>query len=57
MAGVNYNTDTTISDEQINESPVEVRLSVSVEIDTNGQLTVRSLTVATTASEVEIYSP
>jgi hypothetical protein len=57
MAGVNYNTDTTISDEQINESPVEVRLSVTVEIDTNGTLTVRSLTVATTASEVEIYSP
>ena len=57
MAGVNYNTDTTISDEQINESPVEVRLSITVEIDTNGTLTVRSLTVATTASEVEIYSP
>ena len=57
MAGVNYNTDTTISDEQINESPVEVRLSVTVEIDTHGTLTVRSLTVATTASEVEIYSP
>jgi len=57
MAGVNYNTDTTISDEQINESPVEVRLSVTVEIDLNGTLTVRSLTVATTASEVEIYSP
>ena len=57
MAGVNYNIDTTISDEQINESPVEVRLSVTVEIDTNGTLTVRSLTVATTASEVEIYSP
>jgi hypothetical protein len=57
MAGVNYNTDTTISDEQVNDSPVEVRLSVTVEIDTNGQLTVRSLTVATTASEVEIYSP
>jgi len=57
MAGVNYNTDTTISDEQVNESPVEVRLSVTVEIDTNGTLTVRSLTVATTASEVEIYSP
>ena len=57
MAGVNYNTDTTIGDEQVNDSPVEVRLSVTVEIDTNGQLTVRSLTVATTASEVEIYSP
>ena len=57
MAGVNYNTDTTISDEQVNDSPVEVRLSVTVEIDSNGTLTVRSLTVATTASEVEIYSP
>jgi hypothetical protein len=57
MAGVNYNSDTTISDEQVNDSPVEVRLSVTVEIDTNGTLTVRSLTVATTASEVEIYSP
>jgi len=57
MAGVNYNTDTTISDEQVNDSPVEVRLSVTVEVDTNGTLTVRSLTVATTASEVEIYSP
>jgi hypothetical protein len=57
MAGVNYNTDTTISDEQVNDSPVEVRLSITVEIDTNGTLTVRSLTVATTASEVEIYSP
>ena len=57
MAGVNYNTDTTISDEQVNDSPVEVRLSVTVEIDLNGTLTVRSLTVATTASEVEIYSP
>jgi hypothetical protein len=57
MAGVNYNTDTTISDEQVNDSPVEVRLSVTVEIDTTGTLTVRSLTVATTASEVEIYSP
>ena len=57
MAGVNYNTDTTISDKQVNDSPIEVRLSVTVEIDTNGTLTVRSLTVATTASEVEIYSP
>ncbi len=57
MAGFNYNTDTTISDEQVNDSPVEVRLTVTVEIDTNGQLTIRSLTVATTASEVEIYSP
>ena len=57
MAGVNYNTDTTISDEQVNDSPVEVRLSVTVEIDITGTLTVRSLTVATTASEVEIYSP
>ena len=57
MAGTNYNADTTISDEQINESPVEIRLSVTVEIDTNGQLTIRSLTVATIASEVEIYSP
>jgi len=57
MAGVNYNSDTTISDEQVNDSPVEVRLSVTVEIDTNRTLTVRSLTVATTASEVEIYSP
>ena len=57
MAGVNYNTDTTISDEQVNDSPVEVRLSVTVEIATSGTLTVRSLTVATTASEVEIYSP
>jgi len=57
MAGTNYNANTTISDEQINESPVEVRLSVTVEIDTNGELTIRSLTVATIASEVEIYSP
>lgn len=57
MAGTNYNADTTISDAQINESPVEVRLSVTVEIDTNGELTIRSLTVATIASEVEIYSP
>ena len=57
MAGTNYNADTTISDEQINESPVEIRLSVTVEIDTNGTLTIRSLTVATIASEVEIYSP
>jgi len=57
MAGVNYNTDTTISTEIVNDSPVEVRLSVTVEIDTTGTLTVRSLTVATTASEVEIYSP
>jgi len=57
MAGVNYNIDTTISTETVNDSPVEVRLSVTVEIDTNGTLTVRSLTVATTASEVEIYSP
>ena len=57
MAGVNYNTDTTISPETANDSPVEVRISVTVEIDTNGTLTVRSLTVATTASEVEIYSP
>jgi hypothetical protein len=57
MAGTNYNADTTISDEQINESPVEIRLSVTVEIDTNGELTIRSLTVATIASEVEIYSP
>jgi len=57
MAGVNYNTDTTISTETVNDSPVEVRLSVTVEIDITGTLTVRSLTVATTASEVEIYSP
>lgn len=57
MAGTNYNANTTISDELINESPVEIRLSVTVEIDTNGELIIRSLTVATIASEVEIYSP
>ena len=57
MAGTNYNADTTISEPIVAESPTEVRLSVTVEIDTNGTLTVRSLTLATLASEVEIFSP
>jgi len=57
MAGTNYNADTTISEAIVAESPTEVRLSVTVEVDTNGTLTVRSLTLATLASEVEIFSP
>jgi len=57
MAGTNYNTDTTISEAIVAESPTEVRLGVTVEVDTNGTLTVRSLTLATLASEVEIFSP
>ena len=57
MAGSNYNVDTTINESIVAESPTEVRLNVTVEIDTSGTLTVRSLTLATLASEVEIYSP
>ena len=57
MAGTNYNADTTISEAIVAESPTEVRLNVTVEVDTNGTLTVRSLTLATLASEVEIFSP
>jgi|DEB0MinimDraft_4_1074332.scaffolds.fasta_scaffold185405_2 hypothetical protein len=57
MAGTNYNVDTTINESIVAESPTEVRLNVTVEIDTSGTLTVRSLTLATLASEVEIYSP
>ena len=57
MAGTNYNVDTTINEAIVAESPTEVRLNVTVEIDTSGTLTVRSLTLATLASEVEIYSP
>ena len=57
MAGVVYKSDKTISTELVNESPVEVQLTITVEIDTNGQLTIRNLTLATIASEVEIYSP
>ena len=57
MAGTNYNVDTTINESIVAESPTEVRLNVTVEIDTSGTLTVRSLTLATLASEVRIYSP
>lgn len=56
-SGTFYNTDTTISARQIVESPVEVRDNVTLEVSTSGELIVRSVTVATVNSDIEIYSP
>lgn len=57
MSGTNYSVDTTISTEIVTESPAEVRLSVTLTIDSTGTLTVRSLVVADTTSEIELYKP
>jgi len=57
MSGTNYNADTTISTDTIVESPTEIRLAVTLTIDATGTLTVRSLIVADTTSEIELYKP
>jgi len=57
MSGTNYNADTTISTDTIVESPAEIRLAVTLTIDETGTLTVRSLIVANTTSEIELYKP
>jgi len=57
MSGTNYNADTTISTDTIVESPTEIRLAVTLTIDATGTLTVRSLVVADTTSEIELYKP
>jgi hypothetical protein len=57
MSGTNYNADTTISTDTIVESPAEIRLAVTLTIDETGTLTVRSLIVADTTSEIELYKP
>ena len=57
MSGTNYNADTTISTDTIVESPAEIRLAVTLIIDATGTLTVRSLIVADTTSEIELYKP
>jgi len=57
MSGTNYNADTTISTDTIVESPAEIRFAVTLTIDATGTLTVRSLVVADTTSEIELYKP
>jgi len=57
MSGTNYNADTTISTDTIVESPAEIRSAVTLTIDATGTLTVRSLVVADTTSEIELYKP
>lgn len=57
MSGTNYNADTTISTDTIVESPAEIRSAVTLTIDATGTLTVRSLIVADTTSEIELYKP
>jgi len=56
-SGAFYTTDTTVAARTIVESPAEIREGVTVEITTSGELIVRSVTVATVNSDIEIYSP
>ena len=56
-SGTFFTTDTTISARTIVESPVEIRNNITVEITGSGELIIRSVTVATVNSDIEIYSP
>ena len=56
-SGTFYTTDTTVANRTIVESPAEIREGVTVEITTSGELIIRSVTVATVNSDIEIYSP
>lgn len=56
-SGIFFTTDTTIAARTIVESPVEVRNNITVEITGSGELIIRSVTVATVNSDIEIYSP
>ena len=56
-SGTFYTTDTTVAARTIVESPGEIREGVTVEITTSGELIIRSVTVATVNSDIEIYSP
>jgi len=56
-SGTFYTTDTTVAARTIVESPAEIREGVTVEITTFGELIIRSVTVATVNSDIEIYSP
>ena len=56
-SGTFYTTDTTVSARTIVESPAEIRENITVEITTSGELIIRSVTVATVNSDIEIYSP
>ena len=57
ISGKAFLVDETISDTRVEDSPVEIRSSVTITVNGTGTLIVRSLDVATTASDIEIYSP
>lgn len=56
-SGTFYTTDTTVAARTIVESPAEIRNNITVEITSSGELIIRSVTVATVNSDIEIYSP
>lgn len=56
-SGTFFTTNTTVATKTIVESPVEIRENITVEITTSGELIIRSVTVATVNSDIEIYSP
>ena len=56
-SGTFYTSDTTVTTRTIVESPAEIREGVTVEITTSGELIIRSVSVATVNSDIEIYSP
>lgn len=57
ISGKAFLVDETISDTRVEDSPVEIRNSVTIIVNGTGTLIVRLLDVATTASDIEIYSP
>lgn len=57
ISGKAFLVDETISDSRVEDSPVEIRNSVTITVNGTGTLIVRLLDVATTASDIEIYSP
>jgi len=56
-SGTFYTTDNTVAARTIVESPAEIRENITVEITAAGELIIRSVTVATVNSDIEIYSP
>ena len=57
ISGKAFLVDETISDTRVEDSPVEIRNSVTITVNGTGTLIVRLLDVGTTASDIEIYSP
>ena len=57
VTGTAYLIDTTISTETIADSPAEIRTGVTVTVDSNGTLIIRSVEIADLETEMDLHLP